>query len=101
MTERKLTNMPYAQARVCEYRKHDGDISNSDFLVSYRTIVLDINYDKGLVTCDGLYSRTTRKHISAFMREKGMDYSIAKRCYEDNLQYNFITGEYTERAVFR
>ena len=32
MKERKLSFMPYAQAYVCEYRKNDGDLSNSDFL---------------------------------------------------------------------
>ena len=98
MTERKLSFMPYAQAYVCEYRKHEGDIVNCDFLVSYKTVVLDIDYDKNLVTVRGLYSRTTRKHISAFMREKGMDYQIAKKCYDEYLQYNFVTGKYEERV---
>lgn len=94
MSERKLSFMPYAQAKVYEYRKNEGCSANKDILVSYTTQVLEIDYDKCLVTCFGLYSRTTRKHISAFMREKGMNYYIAKDCYEDNMQYNFVTGEY-------
>lgn len=95
MKIRKLHNMPYAQAEVHEYRKVDGDIYNVDVLVSYTTSVLNIDYDKCLVTCYGLYSRTTMKHIYSFMREKGMSYFIAKHCYNDNAQYNFVTGEYS------
>jgi hypothetical protein len=94
MKSRKLKNMPYADAKVYEYRKADGDSGNYDILVSYTTPVLEINYDSCLVTCGGLYSRTTIKHISSFMREKNMNYYIAKRCYNDNMKYNFMTGEY-------
>ena len=94
MSVRKLSFIPYAQAKVYEYRKNEGCSANKDILVSYATPVVDIDYDKCLVTCYGLYSRTTMKHISAFMRENGMNYYIAKRCYNDNMQYNFVTGEY-------
>ena len=94
MNIRKLSRMPYAQAKVHEYRKSENDPKNLDALVSYSTTVLVIDYDLCLVTCCGLYSRTTRKHISSFMREKGMNYFIAKSCYNNNLQYNFVTGEY-------
>lgn len=86
--------MPYAQAKVYEYRKADGDSSNSDVLVSYATSVLVIDYDSHLVTVAGLYSRTTIKHISSFMREKGMNYYIAKACYEHGWQYDFIEKKF-------
>ena len=94
MAIRKLSRMPYAQAQVREYRKADGSSRNFDVLQSYTTDVLMIDYDNHTITCYGLYSKTTRKHISAFMREKGLDYSIAKKCYEQNVDYDFVTGEY-------
>lgn len=94
MKIRKLHNMPYAQAQIREYRKADGDQKNIDILQSYSTDVLLIDYDAHVVMCGGLYSRTTSKHISSFMREKGMNYYIAKKCYLDNKLYDFVTGEY-------
>ena len=94
MSIRKLHNMPYAQAQIREYRKSDGCNRNYDILQSYQTDVLMIDYDNCTVTCYTLYSKTTRLHISSFMREKGLDYYIAKRCYCDNVEYNFVTGEY-------
>ena len=94
MIIRKLCNMPYAQAQIREYRKSEGCKRNYDILQSYQTDVLMIDYDKCTVTCYGLYSRTTRKHISSFMREKGLDYSIAKKCYEENADYNFLDRKY-------
>lgn len=92
---RKLHNMPYAQAQVREYRKSEGLSKNYDILQSYQTDVLMIDYDNHTVTCYGLYSATTRKHISSFMREKGLQYSIAKSCALDMKMYNFVTGEFT------
>ena len=94
MKIRKLHNMPYAQAQVREYRKADGDNANVDVLQSYATDVLAINYDNNLMVCHGLYSATTRRHISSFMRENYMNYEIAKRCALDHKMYNFLTGEY-------
>ena len=94
MTIRKLSRMPYAQAQIREYRKREGCDRNYDVLQSYQTDVLMIDYDNCTVTCYGLYSATTRKHISSFMREKGLYYYIAKKCYEQNADYNFVTGEY-------
>ena len=86
--------MPYAHAQIREYREKDGDGQNVDILQSYSTDVVEIDYDTCQITCTGLYSATTRKHISAFMREKGMNYSIAKNCALDESIYNFVTGEY-------
>ncbi len=94
MSIRKLQRMPYAQAQIREYRKSDGYDRNCDILQSYQTDVLMIDYDNHTVTCYGLYSATTRKHISAFMREKGLDYYIAKTCYEKDADYDFVTKEY-------
>lgn len=94
MSIRKLSRMPYAQAQIREYRKCEGCNRNYDVLQSYQTDVLMIDYDKCTVTCYGLYRRTTRKHISAFMAEKGLSYYIAKKCYKQGTDYDFVTKEY-------
>lgn len=89
MTIKKLSRMPYAQAHV---EIHDGTIS----LFSYVTMVADIDKD-GWLTVYGLYSNTTRRHISAFMKEyTGLDYYTAKQCYTDNHRINIHTGEIEE-----
>ena len=82
---KKLAKMPYAQAyvKVDEY----GAIT----LVSYKTDVITID-PHGWLTCNGLYSMTTRKHISAFMKEyTNLDYSFAKECYEKHKTLNIYT----------
>lgn len=86
--KKKLSRMPYAQARV--EIGDDGVIC----LVSYSTIVIIID-SQGWLSCTGTYSQTTRKHISAFMHEygNGAGYYTAKKCYEDNAIYNIYTGE--------
>jgi len=59
-----LKKMPYAQAHVRDY----SDIGrNMRVLQSYSTDVIIV--EDGLLECTGLYSMTTRKHISAFLRE--------------------------------
>lgn len=93
----KIRDHESAQVAVEEYRKSDGDKSNADVLVSYKTSVLLIDYDAHTVECSGLYSRTTSKHISWFMREKGMNYFIAKQCYEKNQMYNFVEKKFLPR----
>lgn len=64
----KLTDHPYAQARIMLH--DDGRI----VLVSYNTeVIRAIPYSKNLSSyelyCTGTYSRTTKKHIAWFMRE--------------------------------
>ncbi len=82
---RKLNGHEYAQACV---------IANSYItkLISYSTPVISID-PKGWLTCYGLFSRTTIKHINWFMRELGLSYYDAKRCYLDHIQINIKTGE--------
>ncbi len=60
-----LKYMPYAQAKVREY---PGIGRISRVLQSYATDVIYVDR-QGLLECTGLYSMTTRKHISAFIRE--------------------------------
>lgn len=81
----KLKSMPYAQA-------HINRTYNRVTLVSYATTVAEIV--GGVLMVYGLYSATTRKHISAFARQFGMDYSIAKKCYTDGAGFDMLTREY-------
>lgn len=65
MKQLKLRYMPYAQAHVT--------ITNDGiFLTSYATTVCHID-SSGWLVCTGLYSATTRRHISAFLREYAPD----------------------------
>lgn len=61
-------------------------------LISYTTTVIEID-SNGWLTVNGLYSRTTIKHIGWFMRERGMTYQLAKQLYNDGMKYNIYTGE--------
>ena len=87
METRKLKYCPYGQAHVTvdEY----GAIS----LISYVTTVIVID-PQGWLTCSGTYSRTTIKHISAFMKEyTNLTYQTAKDAYTNNYAINIYTGE--------
>lgn len=72
MEIRKLSAMPYAQAKVLvnDY----GDI----YLQSYNTLVASVV--NSVFEVGGLYSMTTRKHLSAFAREYAdlFDFSVIK-----------------------
>ena len=81
-----LKAMPYAQAKVKRYPNHI-------VLVSYVTEVAEIV--GGVLIVHGLYSATTRRHISAFVREYcGIDYQTAKQCYTSGLGYDLLTKDY-------
>lgn len=89
MTTKKLSAMPYAQAHVNLY--DDGTV----VLVSYTTAVIQLTPDVEnggyWISISGLYSRTTIRHISAFMREyTPCNYYLAKELYQKGLQYNPI-----------
>lgn len=68
--EKKLAKMPYAQAKVRDYRDMGHDMI---ILQSYATDVVIMK--DGKLECTGLYSATTRKHISAFLSEYCPRYS--------------------------
>ena len=83
-----LKAMPYAQAKVKRYPNHI-------VLVSYQTEVAEIV--GGVLIVHGLYSMTTRRHISAFVREYcGIDYQTAKKCYACGLGYDILTKDYVQ-----
>jgi hypothetical protein len=84
----KLAKMPYAQAHINRY--DSGEIE----LVSYATTVAAIDR-YGWVTVYGLYSATTRRHLSAFAAECcDTGYYTLKTCYTDGLLYNIHTKRY-------
>lgn len=89
-----LSRMPHAQASVVQY-------PSKTVLISYATKVAEIRWrgaNGAWLRVYGLYSATTRRHISAFMREYGMgnDYSVARKCAEQGYWYNLETGEAVE-----
>ena len=88
LTIKKLSAMPYAQAHV--EIADDGSI----FLFSYTTLVASISHD-GWCCCHGLYSQTTRKHISAFAKEYAdpLTYFDFKHAYNGGHIINRHTGE--------
>jgi hypothetical protein len=93
MTIKKLASMPYAQAHV------EIDEAGNKYLFSYRTLVIELTAD-GWLTCTGTYSRTTIRHIGAFMREyvewpngERGDYFTAKNAYLGKYRLNVETGE--------
>jgi hypothetical protein len=87
MVIRSLSAIPYGNAKVRKY--DDGTI----VLQSYQTDVAVID-STGVLTINGLYSATTRKHIGAFVKEyAGLNYQLAKMLYNDNCKYNIYTGE--------
>lgn len=87
-TIKKLSSMPYAQAHV--EISPNGTIA----LFSYTTMVCQVDTD-GFVLVTGLYSMTTRKHISAFAKEylSPLNYYDLKRAYQERYVINYQTGE--------
>lgn len=82
-TERKLNTIPHGQVKVRAY-----DCGTVE-LISYATTVARLEQNDGWLEVYGLYSATTRKHLSAFMREYcNCDYSVAKRCATTGEWYN-------------
>lgn len=75
-----------AAARIVE---NNGGYS----LVSYATTVAKLSPD-GWLRVNGLYTRTTKKHIGWFMHELYSTYQFAKQLVTDNMEYNINTGEY-------
>lgn len=87
---RKLAKIPYGQAAV---RILPARIS----LISYATEAACIIGE--WVYVNGLYSATTRRHLSAFAAEFcNTNYYTLKKCYEQRLKFNVRTGEFAERG---
>lgn len=95
---RRLSTRPYAQAKVII---DNGWIT----LVSYKTKVVTIT-PSGWIDVKGLFSRTTRNHISAFVKEyvkypngESMTYQELKALYEKDWLFNYRTGEIIEHPA--
>ena len=86
---RKLNKMPYAKAYVLI------EDNNTLKLYSYTTLVAEIKKVNGedWLACYGLFSATTRKHISAFAKENGYTYQDFKSLAYEPYFFNPATGE--------
>ena len=85
---KKLKTMPYAQAHI--------EIHNDTYyLFSYVTLVATVRYEEGekWIKCYGLYSATTRKHISAFAKEHDLKFTDFKEIEGRPWEMNMMTGE--------
>ena len=90
METRKLKSLPYGQAHI-----DVSDDDNIETLVSYETnVILKIkNFqgsDRTAYRLNGLYSRTTIKHISLYMREENIGYYNIKPCA--NTEWLLVIG---------
>ena len=85
--DKNLAFCPYGSAGVVFN-------NNGVHLISYTTLVCSIDND-GFLSCTGVYSRTTMKHIGAFLKEyaPNMCYYDAKKAYENSYAINIYTGE--------
>lgn len=83
---RTLKKMPYAQAQTREYL-------GMRILQSYATDVISVK--NGLMECTGLYSMTTRKHISAFLWEyyPSISFNMVKAIAGTKKRIDVKTGE--------
>ena len=85
---KKLNAMPYAQAHIEIY-------DDTAYLFSYYTLVATVRIEENekWIRCYGLYSATTRKHISAFAKEYGLTFEQFKKIAGEGYEYNTATGE--------
>ena len=84
---KKLTYHAYSQCHV------EIDDMGGIHFISYNTEVITIS-PAGWLTCYGLYSATTRRQISWFMREycSPLTFYDAKCCYCYKMKINIYTG---------
>ena len=85
---RKLSAMPYAQA-------HIEIIDGTQYLFSYTMLVATYRKDNEgtWIRCYGLYSASTRRHISAFARQNGLTFKDFKDIANEDYRLNVDTGE--------
>lgn len=73
----------HASAQCCVRLYENGDIC----LQSYRTDIIYYDHEQQVLYCTGIYSQTTRKHISWFLREYFP--SISYQTMRDAYYYNY------------
>lgn len=88
--ERSLRKMPYAQAKIRDYADIGKDMR---VLQSYYTDVIIV--EDGWMECTGLYSMTTRKHISAFLLEyyPNITFQMVKAIAGTGAKLDVMTGD--------
>ena len=88
--EKALRKMPYAQAKIRDYSDIGRDMR---ILQSYFTDVIIV--ENGIMECTGLYSMTTRKHISAFLWEyyPAVSFNMVKAIAGTEKKIDTRTGE--------
>ena len=100
--DRRLETMPSAQAGII-YHIDDTDANGRYFrrpgvtLISYETAAATLSYD-GILTVDCLCSVTTRRHVSAFLREycPGITYQDAKAAHAGGYSIDITTGDHID-----
>lgn len=92
--DRKLSTMPYAQAGVV---LRDGKA----VLMSYSTEAATLNTVEGWLTIDCMCSATTRRHVSAFLKEycPAVSYYDAKAAFNGKYAINVYTGDHMDRET--
>lgn len=92
--DHRLETMPYAQAGVI---LRNGKV----ILMSYSTEAATLDTIEGWLTIDCLCSATTRRHVSAFLREycPAVSYYDAKAAFAGGYAINVYTGEQMDRAT--
>lgn len=90
-TDKNLKHMPYAQAGVNIKKIGDSIVYT---LVSYETDVIDLIGNKLFMLLNPAYSRSTIKHVSAFLKEyaPSVSYYELKEAYKDGKDYVIIKG---------
>lgn len=86
MKTKKFAGHEKAQAKINYYE--DGSME----LVSYRTVVATVDAE-GWLHVNGLYSRTTIKHLGWFAKLIGTNYQTLKSLLGDMKDMNIHTGE--------
>ena len=90
-TEKTNNGHKYAQTHVTIFD------DNSVVMVSYTTPVIRIT-PEGWLSCNGLYSMTTIKHLGWFARMLGTTYQTLKQILMDEKEMNIHTGEVRDWA---
>lgn len=85
---KKLKNHQSAQCHIFEG-------NNREYLISYRTKVLIVDYEAKTMEVTGLYSMTTRKHIGWYLMERfpNITYHMVKKAHEEGKKIDILTGE--------
>jgi len=103
--DEKLEHMPYAQAGIINHV--DKIDANGRYykvpgktLISYETVAATLTYD-GILTIDCLCSVSTRKHVSAFLKQfcPAYHYYDAKAALNGGYSIDITTGAHIDNET--